>query len=466
MEFKSFLSHKYKSPDVNLYFFEIFSQTAEVQFDIDAGSTPTCVTRLERMITRSDAFIGIYPFSDDTSVVPSENALLSTSKYFRLECDIAVRAQVPSLVLYDQRYGDLFKLPTYVRQATFDYQEIVGAGGSPTRRRFERLFKVFQSEVNAAMELNSISDARYSKKNVAILVPHSIGSKHAYTEHELGIMETSLRGNGFGSVTRISWPPVFDSEFFSVIGTIDFAIVDIGDESMRSGLIGYLHGKCIPCIRLLKGFSDKTVLSKRANLKGMYGVIPAGYPKDIVLWKNADSLAYELGLRLEFIRSPVKRINTKHEAYAYFQKAKQRNDTIFLSYSGKDHQLASLISAELKRRFQRVFDYKDGESITPGEPWIKEIFDKLSGSKLGIPLVSSSYLESGNCAHEAQEMIALRDSNTISVIPLKLYEEKIDTPSWMRSRQYMHYYDYPDVKSLVDKIVEFYDAQNKGPAMP
>jgi hypothetical protein len=461
MEFKSFLSHKYKNPDVNLYFFDIFSQKTEVQFEIDAGSTPTCVTRLERMITRSDAFIGIYPFSDDISVAPSENDLLNASKYFRLECDIAFRAQVPSLVLYDQRYGGLFKLPAHVRQEAFDYQEVVGAGGSPTRRRFEKLFEIFQSEVNAAIELNSISDVRYSKKNVAILVPHSISSKHAYTEHELGIIETALRKNGFGSVAKIPWPPVFDGNLFSAVETADFAIVDIGNESMETGLIGYLHGKCIPCVRLMKGYSDKNIVNKRTNLRGIYGVIPVGYPKDIIFWKNTDALAYELSLRLEFIRSPVKRINTKNEAFKYFQKAKQRNETIFLSYSGNDSQLASLISAELKKRFQRVFDYKDGESITPGEPWIKKIFDKLSGSKLGIPLVTSSYLESGNCAHEAQEMIALRDSNKISVIPLKLYEEKIETPTWMRNRQYMHYYDYPDVKSLVDMIVKFYDEQKK-----
>lgn len=461
MDFKSFLSHKYKSQDVNLYFFDIFSQTTEVQFEIDTGSTPTCVTRLERMINRADAFIGIYPFSDNTSVIPSQNDLLNASKYFRLECDIAFRAQIPSLVLYDQRYGDLFKLPVHVRQETFDYQEVVGAGGSPTRRRFEKLFEIFQSEVNASIELKSISDVKYSKKTVAILVPHSIISKHAYTEHEIGVIEKTLEKKGFGSVTKIPWPPVFDGNLFSIVETIDFAIVDIGSESMESGLIGYLHGKCIPCLRLMKGYSDKNIIIEQMNLRGIYGVIPVGYPNDIIFWKNTDALAYELNLRLEFIRTPVKRINTKNEAFQYFQKANQRKDTIFLSYSGNDRQLASLISIELKKRFQRVFDYKDGESITPGKPWMKEIFDKLSGSKLGILLVTSSYLESGNCAHEAQEMIALRDSNKISVLPLKLYEEKIETPSWMRNRQYMHYYDYPNVKSLVDMIIKFYDEQRK-----
>ena len=50
MEFKSFLSHRYKSPDVNLYFFDIFSRQSEVQFEVDVGSAPTCVTRLEYSI--------------------------------------------------------------------------------------------------------------------------------------------------------------------------------------------------------------------------------------------------------------------------------------------------------------------------------------------------------------------------------------------------------------------------------
>ena len=82
MEFKAFLSHRYKSTDVNLYFFEIFSHHSEVQFEVDAGSAPTCVTRLERMINKSDAFIGIYPFSDDTSIVQQRMKLLMHQSIF------------------------------------------------------------------------------------------------------------------------------------------------------------------------------------------------------------------------------------------------------------------------------------------------------------------------------------------------------------------------------------------------
>jgi hypothetical protein len=57
--FKAFLSHRYKSPDVNLYFFNLFAESAEVQFEVDEGAFATNVTRLERMIRGADAFIGI-----------------------------------------------------------------------------------------------------------------------------------------------------------------------------------------------------------------------------------------------------------------------------------------------------------------------------------------------------------------------------------------------------------------------
>lgn len=461
MEFKSFLSHRYKSPDVNLYFFDIFSLHSEVQFDVDAGSAPTCVTRLERMINNSDAFIGIYPFSDDTSIVPNREELLNASKYFRLECDIAIRAGIPCMVLHDQRFGDLFDLPRHVRQESFDYQEVTGSGGSPTRRRFERLFETFQSEVTASIELLSISDYKYSKTKVGIFVPHSTALHQNYTNDDMDIIQQTVRNKGFGSIEVISWPPVFDGKLMATIETLDFAVVDIGREAMESGIIGFLHGKCVPCIRLLRGYVDKNILKKKTSLMGMFGVIPVGYAKDIIPWMDRKALAYELDLRLEFIRAPLQRIKTQQQAVEYFEKAKQRKDTVFLSYSGKDSEIASKISQELKKRFQQVFDYRDGESISPGQPWIREIFDKLSGSKLGISLVSRSYLASGNCTHEAQEMIALRDSDKMAVIPIKLYEENIEHPTWMRNRQYMHYYDYPDIKKLVDMIIRFYDTGRK-----
>jgi|SRR5947207_15869533 len=104
LSFKAFLSHRYKSPVVNLYFFNLFSKLAEVQFEVDEGSSTMNVTRVERIIRNCDAFIGIYPFPG-ASGEASREKLQEASQYFRLELDLAVRSRKPAIIFYDELYG-------------------------------------------------------------------------------------------------------------------------------------------------------------------------------------------------------------------------------------------------------------------------------------------------------------------------------------------------------------------------
>ena len=138
-------------------------------------------------------------------------------------------------------------------------------------------------------------------------------------------------------------------------------------------------------------------------------------------------------------------------------KASKRAEAVFLSYSGKDQEVAHQISTLLKRRFQEVFDYRDGESITPGQPWLKEIFDQLAKSALGIPLLSENYLNSRNCLHEAEEMVARQDSGKMIVIPVKLDSDPLELPTWMQNSQYLRIYEHQDYESTLEKLIESFD---------
>ena len=80
---KVFLSHKYEAPNVNQYFFRLFSR-ANVQFEVDKGKFSTNVTRLERMIRDADGFVAIHPADDDGAQAVSDAELVERSKYFRL----------------------------------------------------------------------------------------------------------------------------------------------------------------------------------------------------------------------------------------------------------------------------------------------------------------------------------------------------------------------------------------------
>jgi len=114
----------------------------------------------------------------------------------------------------------------------------------------------------------------------------------------------------------------------------------------------------------------------------------------------------------------------------------------------------------LKKRFENVFDYKDGQSIRPGQPWVKEIFDKLSRAAVAVPLLSKSYADSDNCTHEAQEIVALHDSKRLQMIPINLYPASLDGQakeglSYLRSTQYVSLAALNNnVEVLVQQIIQ------------
>jgi hypothetical protein len=462
MELKVFLSHRYESPEVNLYFHEVFAEVAAVQFDVDIGRLPTNVTRLERMIRDADAFVGIYPYPGDPGIRASLPELRDASKYFRLEMDLAIRSRKPSLIFFDRRYSQLFRFPKAIHAQAFDIQEIVGQGRSPQRALFRRTFENFCEEVKATMAAGLSRPLEAAHSEVGLLVPDSGVGQSAYAREHTEAVEEVLNKYGFTRTKRFRWPPQLDTDCLTDIEALDWVIAEVGPAALNSGIVGYLHGRFVPTMRLQKAVDGNQEPKENQSYLALYGGVEVGYRKDIIAWNDPEFLKVELDKRLFALTAPVRRIGSRPESEAYFREASLRKEFVFLSYSGKDVELASQLSAELKKRFQKVFDYKDGESITPGEPWLKEIFDKLSNAALGIPLVSLNYLQSGNCDHEAQEMIARRDSGKMAVIPLKLYRnESFDPPSWFGNRQYMHIYDYPDVPTTVNKLIEFFDRATK-----
>src|SRR3954447_8546662 len=104
LSFKAFLSHAYDAAEINVAFFGIFSEIADVQFEVDIGLKNLNVTRLERRIRDCDAFVGLYPFPGGQTFEPAPADALKASRYFRLEMELAARARRPGIIYYDKRY--------------------------------------------------------------------------------------------------------------------------------------------------------------------------------------------------------------------------------------------------------------------------------------------------------------------------------------------------------------------------
>lgn len=460
IEFKAFLSHRYKSPEVNLYFFKLFSKTAEVQFEIDRGTTIFNMTRIERLIRNSDAFIGIYPHAEDPKKHTSPQELREASKNFRLECDLAIRSQKPAMIFLDKRYSQLFSFPENIRAEHFDIQEVTGKGGSPKWNRYKRIFKEFCDEVDASMNLSAAKEVDTSLNTVGIILPDKGPKTSRYEKSDIDKIIQVLEKQGIQKVKHFPWPPILDGDYLSDIEALDWVIVDIGDVSMKNGIIGYLHGRFIPQLRLLKSHESAPEIRARYSHASLFGSSTVGYIDDIIAWKKSSSLEAGIKQRLAVIKPDPDRISSQKDAETYFRTAALRKEAVFLSYSGKDTQIATNLSSLLKKRFQQVFDYKDGESIRPGESWLQEIFDTLSSSSLGVPLISKDYLSSGHCMHEVEHMVNKRNMKQMTVIPVMLYEEE-ELPSFLKRIQYLNLFDLSNPEICVAKILDLFDRKNR-----
>jgi len=450
LSFKAFLSHRYKSPAVNRYFFRIFADTAEVQFEVDEGAYAINVTRLERMIRDCDAFIGIYPFSG-RDAVPQREDLLYESRYFRLELDLAIRAQKPGLILHDRRYGQLFKCPPLISSLEFDSLEVESPGGSPSAGIYRRAFRTFCERVAAWKEYDVTARAGGSLvEGVALLMPTGGRGADRYSTREIDLIRSVLSSRGYDNVRMVPWPPILDAETLTHLRQSDWAVTDVAQLNQALAVAAYLHGSFVPTMRLARA-SEESAAGRTVDF--LYGGVEVGYVEDIIRWSGRRSLEQGLQQRLSSLHVPVRRVSTTADADEYFRSASLRKETVFLSYAGRDEQAAQALVASLRETFQRVFDYRDGESIRAGQPWLEEIFTQLSASAIGIPLLSTSYVESGNCLHELREMVAQRDSKKMEMVSVVL-EEGVEIPAYVRDLQYLPRWKYDGAQEVIEAIVK------------
>jgi hypothetical protein len=450
--FKVFLSHRYASWSVNTYFFSLLESTAEIQFDVDEGSTAMNVTRLERMLRDCDAFIGIYPY-DGAADTPTPDQLRNASRYFRLELDLAMRSRKPMIVFCDERYGSLLRCPSPALTVMFDEQEVTGAGGFPSADRHRAAFSEFCELVSRSHTYETAHRLRHRSKVGLVLPTQPDGDD--YSPDDLAVIGAQLEQHGFDEIEALTWPPALTRQLQNMIANVDWLIVDVGVGGAAAAIVAYLHACFVPTARLAHLKDPEGAPSELEQ--ALFGDYEVGYRQDILRWRDVDELRDGLHKRLVGLRARVRRISTLAEAEEYFQGSAKRKESVFLSYSGRDADVAANVSGALKRRFQHVFDYRDGESLKGGGEWLPSIFEQLSTSAVGVPLLSHAYLESGHCLHEAQGMVDLRDSGKMFVVPVKLAPETLQPPSFLSSIQYMRLNDFSDAERLVEAVIAALD---------
>jgi hypothetical protein len=457
LAFSAFLSHRYRTPAVNSFFFRLFAEEAQVQFSVDKGSFATNVTRLERLMRDADAFVGLYPFPGHDLERPRRPELEKESRYFRLELDLAERSRKPAIVFVDSRYGEVIDPPGSIIQCRFDWQQINSDAPVPRASLFRERFRLFCTQVRASLESTAVATRHeHGRSSVGIFLPPDRASAPEYAANQIDLVGDVIAETGARPVV-MPWPPRLDMVFAQVIETLDWVIVDVGDDAATTGIVAYLHGRFVPSLRLLRllrmpASGSPAVTSQL--IEALYGAHEVGYRKDIVAWHDDASLQAGVGSRVENIMAERLRIADRSEAERYFNNAALRKEAVFVSYSSRDDAAAAPLIAALKARIQQVFDYRDkAESIPPGTHWIETVFERLAAAPIGIALLSPDYFLSGNCVHEGQQMVALSDAKRMTVFPIKLYAGNLASLSWLTAIQYLRYSEYASAAAAVDTII-------------
>ena len=395
------------------------------------------------MIRACHGFIGILPFVWDRPDPPARSDLRAKSSYFRLELGLAARARKPMLVFADGRFGTALDPPDSAAFVEFDYAEVTGGGGSPNRARFAEEFARFLTRVQAALAYDITQVTPWRTNRVGLLLPPDTG----YSPEVVEPLRAAIDATG-GDPVVIPWPRSIDPRFTAAVDACDWIVTDIGSQSDLGGLPAFLEGWCVPLLRLRHVDAHGEGAASMPLETVLYGAYEVGYVTDIVRWSSSDELLTEVAGRLGRIQQEHRRIRTAAEARKYFRDAAPRAERVFISYRGVDAAVATPIVKAFGRRFQHVFDYKDGESIRGGRPWLTEIFDSLDLSALVVLLLSADYLASQNCVHEAQKAVESRDAGKLQVLPVKLSGAKAsDLPNWLSQLQAVTYDNDADYRA-------------------
>jgi hypothetical protein len=87
---------------------------------------------------------------------------------------------------------------------------------------------------------------------------------------------------------------------------------------------------------------------------------------------------------------------------------------------------------------------------------------------VGVVLLSESYLESGNCMHELEHMVAQRDAKKLELFPVKLSrDDKLKLPSFIENTQYLRFWEHhSSAAELVDTITTLIMKRGQSSTVP
>jgi hypothetical protein len=80
----------------------------------------------------------------------------------------------------------------------------------------------------------------------------------------------------------------------------------------------------------------------------------------------------------------------------------------------------------------------------------------LETTSIAFPILSKEFANSQNCLNELSKMMELRKKKNLFILPIKVRNEDFNLPEDISAINYARLWEYPDISTLVDKLIESY----------
>ncbi|SHN46259.1 TIR domain-containing protein [Cryptosporangium aurantiacum] len=408
---KVFLSHSYRSPEINLRFFDKVAELTDLRFEVDRKGLRLSTTRLERLIRNTDYFVGFYPLRGDLETM-SRDDLVRSATYFQLELEMAARARKPAIAFIDQRYQSVLNPPRGVQAVKYSAQEALSDNDQLVERAIQRPFADFLLRFEGAPRRISVDDGA----SVGILVP----TENAH-DAELGaIVVESIETRGRDTVL-VPIPPAMDDRFLARLRECDSVVLSM-DHPAAPVVAAYLRGQAVPTLRLRHGPEPETPEPDASVDTLLFGGQARHYAKDVVYWDDVETLHARVLDRAERIFAEPRLMDTTSKARGYFEAAAQLPMPVFLSYADDDHDVAAALALVLRSRFTEVLNVVDRGALRQRARTISD----LDRADVAITLLTRAYADAEDCREEARLIAERHASWQLRVFAIQVENVRLD----------------------------------------
>lgn len=453
----AYFSHSYRAADkeINLFFWQLLSKQ-NLYFTVDSEKNrgkPMYVSYLEWMMRRSSCFVAVIPRRPDSQPY-------NCSPYQVFENGLAIRAAKPRLVFVEAGLDENL----------FGYKPYEVCSFRRRRRWLEEDTKRFVEAVHVLSErAHAFPPPEFGLiKPLGLLVETTQGG--IYDTVTIEAIRQEVTNQGYSLKQENPSRFRYDFLFIKQIEQYSVLICEMRQPYIAPDVLGLMHGRCIPTIRICHLREDEGIESAKAamHLPGdqtrwekqnpeQLPLILSQYEIDknmepVIFWRDPEQLAAKIGIRLQKIVEQRVDLVDEQEAQSYFLPIGRLRGQVFVSNARTQNEMAKKLGSALTRNAVELFHYKREDAISLGREWLPEIKQEIRNSIVFIALIDKFYEDSKWCMTELTEAMRLFEQDEIEM-HVYVVSSEAKLPEDLAPMQVDYIENFEDHRKI-DRIVE------------